>query len=313
MYMKKLLIVVVLLLLPVLPLQAEPLNGIAAVVNKEIITNYQLDQALQQVLPAQITAADRERLRREVLDSLVEEVLIRQRTEELDLRVGEEELEAAIRDVQRQNNLSREQLEEAVAVQGMAFNEYRENLRKQILRFKLLGRDVQSKLEVTNQELREYYQNNSDQFQEMAGVRLGRITFRLPAGADAERQGAVRAEVERARTMLAAGDSIATVLETYSSWSGVDGGDMGLLAASEISSAFAQAIEGLPPGGVSAPVVMGDAFHLLKVIERHAGGMRPFEMVKDDIRHKLVEEKQDAGYRSWAQGLRKGARIDIRI
>jgi peptidyl-prolyl cis-trans isomerase SurA len=307
------LLIVIALLLPALSLSAETVNSIAAVVNKEIITTYQLDRALQQLLPAQAGAAERERLRREVLDSLVEEALIRQRTDELGLRVGDEELEAAIRDVQRQNNLSRAQLEEALAAQGMAFAEYRENLRRQILRYKLLGQDVQSKIEVSNQELRGYYQDQLEQFRESAGVRLGRITFRLPAGADAERVAAVRAEAERARSMLIGGDSISAVLEAYSGWAGVDGGDLGMLAAGEISSAFAKAIEGLPPGGVSAPLVMGEAVHLLKVIDRHGGGVRPFDTVKDEIRSKLMEQKQDEGYRNWAQSLRKGARIDIRI
>jgi peptidyl-prolyl cis-trans isomerase SurA len=198
-------------------------------------------------------------------------------------------------------------------VQGMAFPEYRENLRKQILRYKLLGRDVQSKLEVSNQELRDYYRDQIEQFREAAGVRLARITFRLPSTADVERIAAVRTEAERARDMLMAGESVAAVLEAYADWAGVDGGDMGMLAIEEISGAFAQAIEGLPAGGVSAPVSMAEALHLLKVIERHAGGVRPFDTVKDEIRVRLLEEKQEEGYRTWAQGLRKNARIDIRI
>jgi peptidyl-prolyl cis-trans isomerase SurA len=311
--MKKRLLLLALLLFASGSLHAEPINRIAAVVNKEIITTHQLDQALQQLAPAQAADGDRESLRREVLDSMVEEVLIRQRTEELGLQVGDEELEAAIRDIQRQNNLSRAQLEEALAAQGMAFTEYRDNLRKQILRYKLLGRDLQSKIEISNQELRNYYQANIDQFREAAAVRLGRITFRLPTGADAERMAAVRAEAERARAQLVSGDSVAQVLDAYSGWAGVDGGDMGLLAAAEISSAFAKAIEGLSPGGVSAPIASSDAFHLLKVIERHAGGVRPFDSAKEEIRRKLMEQKQEEGYRTWSQGLRKGARIDIRI
>jgi peptidyl-prolyl cis-trans isomerase SurA len=311
--MNRLLVLFALLVFAPLSLRAEPVVSIVAVVNKEIITSYQLDQALRQAGPAQAPVVADERLRREVLDSLVEDVLIRQRTQELGLQVGDEELEAAIRDIQRQNNLSRAQLEEALMAQGMPFAEYRENLRKQILRFKLLGRDVQSKIEVSNQELRDYYRDHIDSFREPAGVRLGRITFQLPPGADAERVAALRAEAQRAQALLAAGDSVAAVLESYSGWSGVDGGDLGVLEAGEISPAFADAIAGLPPGGVSAPVAQGNALHLLKVLERQAGGVRPFDEVKEQIRAKLLEQKQEEGYRTWAQSLRKGARIDIRM
>ena len=74
--------------------------------------------------------------------------------------------------MQKQNKLTREQLVQALQFEGMAFDEYRENLRKQILRFKLLGREVQSKVEVTNQEIRDYFRQHIDDYREAPFVRI---------------------------------------------------------------------------------------------------------------------------------------------
>ena len=124
---------------------AQVVSRIAAVVNKDIITTYQLDLKLQEQLakqerkpsPAQLGA-----LRQEMLSRMIEETLVQQRIKALNLNVSEEEIETALLDVQQKNKMTREALEDAVTSQGLDLEDYRDNLKKQILRYKLISEEV---------------------------------------------------------------------------------------------------------------------------------------------------------------------------
>ena len=162
---KKYLAALAIILLLVTNVSAEVVSKVAAVVNDAIITTHQLETALQEALAANpaaqsLDAAEKDKLRRQLLDKLIEEELVAERVKQLRLKVSDEDVDAAIDDVQQQNKLSREQLKMALQQQGMTFESYRENLRKQILRFKLIGVEVRNKAEVTSAEVREYYREH---------------------------------------------------------------------------------------------------------------------------------------------------------
>lgn len=308
--MRQTILAAALLLALVLPAGAKTVIGIAAVVNDEIITTHQLEKELQGA--GTLTAEQREKMRREVLNRLIEEALLRQRIKELGLKVGDEELEAAIQDVQKQNKLTRPQLEEAVRVQGMSFEDYRENLRQQILRFKLMGREVQSKVEVTNQEIRDYFRENIDKYREDPSVRLNRLTFPLPEKATADQQTAVLNRAGEALKRLRQGEPFDAVLRAYAP-QGAEGGDMGSFEAGQLTPSFAEAVRDLKPGEVSEPVPTPRGVHLLQVVERNPGRVRQFDSVKDEISRVLKERKTESRMKEWSEGLRKKAYIDVRI
>lgn len=317
--MKRLLLIAaVLLLLPPLAAGAETVSKIAAVVNEDIITTYQLDLEVAERLSAmasgqKIPAEQMQALRREALSKIIEETLIRQRTEELGLKVGDDEVEAAIEDVQRQNQLTREQLTEALEFQGLSFDKYRENLRAQILRFKLLGREVQAKVEVTNKELRDYFKEHIDDYRQEPYLHLSRITFPIPEKASTVQLEAIRNKAEEALVRLLQGEDFYAVLLAYTADQGADGGDMGNFAEGELTPAFERAVRELGEGEFSGLVETGEGFHILQLTERNAGNIRQFDMVKDEIEKKLREEKTEERFKAWSQKLRDDAYIDIRL
>ena len=310
--------VVLLLLLP-LPLRAKTLDRIAAVVNKDVITTYQLDQALKEQLatlpPGQPKPSGPalDALRRQVLSRLVEDTLIRQREADLGLKASDEEVTAAIQDVQRQNHLTRAQLEEALRRQGVTFAQYREKLRRQILRYKLIGREVQSKVEVTHQELLDYFRAHINDYREMPTVHLAVLSFALPAGADAQQVAAVRTQAAKALVRLRGGASVAQVLKDHRGDQAVRGGDMGTFNAQDLNRAFATAIKGLKAGGVSDLVQMQGSIDILKVLDLTPGEIRKFDTVKDAIRQRLQKEKTETRLKTWEAELKKNAYIDIRL
>lgn len=311
-------IVAILLLSLSLPVRAETVSRIAAVVNDEIITTYRLDQEVTQRLTTEakgkmFSAAEMDALRRQLLSGLIEETLIRQRIDELGIKVGDDEVEAAIQDVQKQNKLTREQLIQALQFEGMTFDGYRDNLRQQILRFKLLGREVQSKVEVTNQEIRDYFRAHIDDYREPPYLRLAQLTFPIPAKADAARIEAVRTKARAALERLRGGESFEAVLATCRTEKNGEGCDLGTFIEGELTPSFAVAVRDLKQGEVSNLVEMPEAFYILQVTERTPGSIRQFDAVKGEIEKAMKEQKTEEAFKKWAEGLRKNAYIDIRL
>ena len=292
------------LLLP-LNVSALELNRVVAVINNEAITSIQLDKALAAAAPGETPAIDE---RRQVLDRLIEESLMRQRAEEIGLTVSDDEVEAAVQDVLRQNRLSKEQLDAALTQQGIKPDDYRQGLRRQILRFKLVGREVQGLIEVSSREIQDYYAANIADYREAPSIELQHISFPL-TGQDVKVQ---EERGEAARAALRAGTDFATVLATAVQ-AGADGGEMGSLELEDLTPAFAAAVKDLPVGASSELIASEQALHLLVVTGRTPGRVRPLDEVREEIRSKLAEQKRSTAAKDWLEGLKKKAHIEVRL
>ena len=295
---------------------AQVVSRIAAVVNKDIITTNQLDQKLQEQLakqerqpsPAQLGA-----LRQELLSRMIEETLVQQRITALNLRVSDEEIETALLDVQKKNQMTREDLEEAVITQGMEFEVYRENLRKQILRYKLIGEEVRSKVDVSEGEVVEYYRAHLDDYRLAPEVQLSAITFPIsPKASDQERQ-QIRKIANEALARLRQKEDLAQVSASYNETYGATGGELGRFAYGELNSGFVDAIKGVEEGGFSEPVDAAEAIHLLRVDKLLPGGLRQFDSVSYEIHQMILDQKTDARIKEWTRALKTKSFIDIRL
>ena len=292
------------LLVPV-GVPALELNRVVAVINNEAVTSLQLDKALAAAESGATPAIDE---RRQVLERLIEESLIRQRAAEIGLTVSDDEVEAAVQDVLRQNRLSKEQLDVALTQQGITPDDYRQSLRRQILRFKLVGREVQGLIEVSSREIQDYYAANSAAYREAASIELQHISFPL-TGQD------LKVQEERGKTALAAlraGADFASVLATAVK-DGANGGEMGTLDLEDLTPAFAAAVKDLPVGGSSELIASEQALHLLIVTNRTPGKVRALDEVREEIRGKLAEQKRSTAAKDWLDGLKKRAHIEVRL
>lgn len=295
---------------------AQVVSRIAAVVNKDIITTYQLDQKLQEQLakrerqpsPAQLGA-----LRQELLSRLIEETLVQQRIEALNLRVSEEEIETAILDVQQKNQLTREALEDAVLAQGLEFDAYRENLSKQILRYKLIGEEVRSQVDVSEGEVVEYYRAHLDDYRLPPEVLLSAINFPVSVKASEQERQKIRSIAVAALDRMRQGESIAEVVASYNDTYGATGGELGRFNDNDMIPEFAEAIKGVETGNFSEPVQTSMGIHVLRVDERYPGGLRQFDTVNYEIYQMILDQKTDARIKEWTRALKTKSFIDIRL
>lgn len=305
-----------LLILLAMPAHAEMVSRIAAVVNSDIITTYALDQTMATYLaqsdrkpsPEQLRA-----LRKELLTRLIEEQLVQQRIRALKIQVTDEEVENAIIDVQRQNKLSREELVQAVQTQGQTFDAYRENLRKQILRYKLVGQEVRSRVDVPEREVLDYYQAHLEEYRLPSTVTLSAVTFPVPERADNTERELLMTAARDAAAMIERGTAAAQVAATFWEQFGVTANPLGTFAEGELSPEFQKALQGVNVGGWGEVAVTERAIYLLHIEARSPGGLRQFEAVRPEITQLLIDQKTDGRIKEWTQELKKKAFIDIRL
>jgi peptidyl-prolyl cis-trans isomerase SurA len=295
---------------------AKVVSRVAAVVNKEIISTHQLDQRLQEQLakqqkqpsPVQMGA-----LRQELLSRMIEESLVQQRIAALNLTVSEEEIETALVDVQKKNKLSRDDLEDAVQTQGLDFADYRDNLRQQILRYKLISEEVRSQIDVPERELVEYYRAHLEDYRLPPEVELSALSFPVSEKASEQERTQIRKMANEALMRLQQGEALAEVADSYNQTYGATGGSMGKFVYEELTPKFVEAINEVEDGTFTAPVEMGTAIHLLRVDDRLPEGLRQFDAVKFDLHQMILDQKTDVRIKEWTKALKNKAFIDIRL
>lgn len=303
-----------LLILAAAPAFAETISRVAAIVNDDIITTFQLDKAVAAERKTnnltELSEESLKRLQSQLLERMIDEKLLAQRVAELGLNVSEKELESAIDDVQKQNSLTREQLIMALKNQGMDFMTYRENLKQEIMRYKLIGREVSGRVEVTNKEVRLYFREHIDEYRVEPTVHLQRISFNVPADATPEQQAAVQDLAEAVRNKLTIDkEPFDAVLASLGN--AADGADMGSLEESALLPLVQDAIRGLEAGQLSEPTEAAGSLHLFLIADRNPGDNQLFDKVKSEIQEILRKENTDKRFVEWSQELRKQAHIKI--
>jgi peptidyl-prolyl cis-trans isomerase SurA len=282
--------------------QSDVISRIAAVVNDEIVTTLELEQRLQEQ-PAEMGLTQEQ-----MLQSMITDILMEQRAAQIGVAVAEADIDRAVQDVEQQNDISTEQLEQALEAQGMNMLQYREQLKSQILRFKLTGIEVKSKADVTSREVRDYYAAHMDDYHLPAQIRLSRIS--LPLGPQGN---ATYAQAEAMRKELAAGRSVEEIVAAQPATLQADGGDMGYFKPGELSPVFNEALAGLKAGQVTDILQSADILHILRVEESTSGRVAAFEEVKDEISAQLQRDKMEEKYEAWRKELRESAYIEVRL
>ena len=302
-----------------LPVSGNVVNGIAAIVNDEIITSYEANKEAQLFISeaekkSKLNDADRRQIRATALDRLVEKKLVDQKIEELNIRVSEEEIRQAIEDVKKQNNMTQEALVAALQGQGLSFDQYRSQLQDQLEKLKLVSMEVRSKIHVGETEMREYYEANRSKYTEDDTFRARHIFFKTN---DKAPSADIKKTMTTALAVLAeakSGKDFVELAKTYSEDPAArkDGGELGPFKKGDMLPELEQTIMAMKPGEVSELVYTTAGFHIIKLEEIRKGKMKPFESVKSEIEEALYRKKSEERFSQWAKELRSKASVEIK-
>ncbi|MDD2336065.1 MAG: peptidylprolyl isomerase [Geobacteraceae bacterium] len=317
--MKKiiLLLAALIVLFPVVA-AAEIVSGITVLVNDEPITTYDLaneQEALKSGsgdTAALDTPAAKEQLRQAALDSLINKKLIEQKVKELDIKVSDEEVNQAIEDVKKTNNITEERLRAALAARGISFDEYKVQLKSQLERLRLISLEVRSKIQVSEKELQEYYAVHAGNYQVDEAFHARQIFFSIPASASESQQKKIMEKAEKVLREAKAGADFAELAKKYSDDpSGKEGGDLGFLKTGELLPAFEKALTTMKAGEVSGLVRTTAGIHIIKLVEFREGKKQSFDSVKREVEDQLYKQKSEERFSQWLEGLHKNAAIEM--
>jgi len=302
-------------------------DRVVAVVNEEVITLSDLDRTgreffarVKEKAPEAEMDKALEKARQEVLSSLIDKAIVRQQAEKLSIAVTEEEVDSAIDQILARNNATIEEFRRELSAMNISEQEYRENVRDQILQSKLIGYEVRSRIVVVEDDIREYYQNEYTQERGESGyhiLQLG-LTWRnsislAEAGYDTREEARKKAEELRARVLD--GESFKELAMTYSNLpSAADGGDIGIFEKDEMADYMKDVILDMKPGEVSPIVETGNAYQFFKLLTVRDGDIvvkAPYESVREEIRDILYREEMEEQYKNWVKSLREEAYIKI--
>jgi peptidyl-prolyl cis-trans isomerase SurA len=295
------------------------LNAVAAIVNDEIITLYEVNHEAQPLIregekKGSMNDDERKRIRRAALDGLVEKKLVEQKIKELNIKIGDDEINQAIDDVKRQNNLDQEGLVKALASQGLSYDQYKSQLREQLERLRLVSMEVRSRIQVGESEVRAYYNENLATYSEEETFRARHIFFKTNEKSPAEE---IKRTMNTALMVLAeakSGKDFAELARTYSEDPAAkkDGGDLGSFRKGDMQPELEQAILGMKQGEVSELVYTPLGFHLIKLEARTPGTPKPLESVKSEIEETIYRKKSEERFKKWATEMRGKASIELK-
>lgn len=311
------LIVALLLLLP-LPGAAQRVSlvdRIVAVVNKEVITLSELNEAIataqRQLKRQNIEAPPREVLERQLVERLILDKAQLQLARETGMRVDELQLDRAMERVAEQNNMSVEQFRRVLERDGIAYAAFREDLREQILLSRLREREVDDKIQVSDTEIQLFLEQSRAQAGARAEYNLAHILVRVPEQASPERVEAARAKAEKARAEAAASAEFARVAASYSdAQDALQGGVLGWRSADRLPEMFAEALVRLKPGEVSEVLQSSAGFHVLKLLEQRGASALGAPVTQTRARHILIRTNERV---SEAEARRRLADLRERI
>ena len=269
---------------------ADVVERVVATVDNEAIFLSDLRTRAAPVLPQVAYAAtDTERKARlkelyeELLNYLIDEQLIRQLATSSGVRITDADVSNAIENLRMQNNLTEQQFQQALVQQGLTEAQYRRDLKRQLLRLKVLNERVRSRVNVTEEEVRARYEQRARG--EGSAMRFHVSHFVVPVahGVSAIELAAKRQEAVALRDTLTPENFEARAQE-------LGGGDLGWLSEGDLPENLEVALVPLNPGDISDPVRGGAGFHIFFLKDRKIGDDFP---TYDEMKQELYREMLD--------------------
>jgi parvulin-like peptidyl-prolyl isomerase len=305
--------------------RADILEQVLVKVNGDIITKTELEQrqiavlrqkdpnlrpdnsaALQKAL-AEITPG--------VIVDAVDELLILQRGRELGYSMSNEQFDSIIENIKKENKLQDEsQFEAALKQEGMTMADLRKQLERTMIVQRVQQTEIMSKLQVTDAELKMYYDSHRDSFTTKPQLTLREILVLVPIsdrGVNVGQEEEAKAKAEDIRKRLVAGEPFARLAADLSdSPSKANGGLVGPIAMDVLAPEFQQALKDLKVGDLTPVLRTSRGFQVVKLETMETATVKPFDESRDEIADRIANEKRRGEFTKFLEKLRGQAIID---
>lgn len=303
-------------------LQAEEIvDRVVAVINDDVITLSELEEEtaptlerIQEQAPLDQIDVASHKARRQILSEMIDRKLLFQRAEKRNIEVPDEEIDAAVDRILEQNNITVEEFRSQLPLMGKTEKQYRQSLRGQIIRSKLVSYEIRSKVVITNEQIVEYYNEHYGNITTPEGYHILQIGLSWGDKGRSASPAEAKKRSQQIREMIHAGESFKEMAKQQSDLpSAADGGDIGIFQKDELAPYMWAAIKDLRPGDVSPIIETPSGFQFFKLISSCEGGVSlrpPLNTIRDEIRTTLYDQELKIKFDNWVKLLRNHSYVE---
>lgn len=295
---------------------ARIVERIIARVNAEVITKRQFEreqQKLRQQLAQQHSGDELEAQTRDqsknLLRDLIDQSLMVQKAKDLDLSV-ETDLVKRLDETRRNFDLATlEDLQKEVEKQGLVWEDFKDNIRRNMLMREVIGREVGRTIIISREDSRKFFDEHKEEFASPEGVRLAQILV----SSEKHKPEELESRAQAAQAELKAGARWTEVCKKYSDDAATarEGGDIGFFKKGTLAPALAEAISQLDPNEFTDVLTTKFGPVILRVVERRQQGVPPFEEVEQRVNEFLYNTRLQSTMRDYLVTLRKESYISL--
>ncbi|MBC8282603.1 MAG: peptidylprolyl isomerase [Nitrospinae bacterium] len=293
------------------------LDRVVAKVNSEIITLSSVEEraeVLKQKYRNDLAGLDEKKILKETIEMMIGEKLQLQEGKKMGLEVDDGAVEAAMKEIERNNGLGEGQLAAMLQSEGRSLESYKNHIRDQILVSKVTRFELGSRIKVSDRKIAKYYHEHQKEFWETGKAKVRHILMLSDKSAPADKRKAKYNQIKEILSEIKNGKDFVEAAKEYSEdVSASSGGDVGFIEKGKMVPAFEEAVYSLREGEISDVVETEFGFHIIKVDEVQRGRTLPLKEVKDKIHYILSAEKQKTAYEDWMNELKKSAFIEISL
>lgn len=295
--------------------RAEVVDRVVAVVNDEAIFLSELRRRATPFYARLMSApvhARQDALRAlysQLLDQLIDEELIEQNARDQEIRVRSVDVRRAIENVRQQAGLSEDEFWEAVQAQGYTESQYRSDVRRQLLRLRVINQRVRARVNITEDDVRRVYEDRVRDANRNLRFRTSQIFFPIEAGASATEVAAVRDRAAEIRADIQGENSFLEKMDE------LGGMELGWLSQGDLPEDLENALLALDAGQVSQPVRGNNGFHVFLLHERETAASRvpAFEDLRDRLYQEMMGEAMQRQEGLFLRELRRNAVVANRL
>jgi peptidyl-prolyl cis-trans isomerase SurA len=252
------------------------------------------------------------KLREDLLTQLINEKITDQQAKKAGIEITDKEVDAAIEKMKQANRLTDENLRAALTEQGLTMEDFKEKMREQILRSKLVSVEVKSKIVITKEDIKNTFQKEAEKYSEIKKYHLRSILMSVPPGIDEQDKKAIEAKMLAIHEKLEQGEKFEELASIHSHPSlASSGGYLGAFAPETLALNIREAVAGLKPGEFSSVLDTDQGYQIFYVDKIEGNEVRSLDEASAEIEDRLYKEIVDEKFSSWLQELRNRSHIKI--
>jgi len=322
-FYKRIVLIVWGLMLLSIPVGADIVDKIVAVVNEDVITLSGFNAAFEPYrknIEENYQGKDKEAVIRQgkeaFLQRLIDNMLIEQEAKKtgVGIVIKDEEVMEVIKDMLVKRKTSMDAFLKSLDREGNSLESVKRDIRNQIMRMRLLRREIKAKIVVSDEEIGEYYNKNRQNYEGKEAVRIKQILLLLPPKANKTMRMKVKDQTNNLRKRIKNGEPFELLAVKYSQGpEAKQGGEVGFIERGVIIPEVESIAFSLLVGQVSEVIESSLGFHIVMVVDKRGAGLKPIATAREEIKAKIEDEKLDKRYEEWITSIRKKSYIEIRL